>query len=121
MAGTVTDIDAGRPHATTSIMCSACGHQWVAVYPVETMALECPGCHDAVNEYGTRVLLRHCKTCGRRFTVCPLPSPDRLDGWENCLDVGCASYDETRDADKLFDAGLVVRGHVRHDGDGGAP
>ena len=105
--GTVTNIDEARPHEYATVTCEDCGHKWVAVYPVGTKALECPGCHNAVNEYGVRVAAQRCKTCGAEFTVCPVP--DDLTDWEHCMSENCASYDERRDADKLFDAGLVRR------------
>lgn len=107
MIGNITDIDDARPHATTAIVCDGCNHKWIAVYPIGTKALECPGCHNAVNEYGTRVLLRRCKTCGARFTVVPVP--ENPADWEHCMAETCASYDETRDATKLFDAGMARR------------
>jgi len=106
---TVTSIDAARPHDKSLIACKGCGHKWVAVYPTGTKALECPGCHNAVNKYGTRVAIRRCKTCGAEFTVCPAPPPEKLDQWQHCLSEACDSYDDSRDADKLFDAGLVER------------
>ena len=107
--GTITELDAARPHRTHMIKCKACGRSWCAVYPVGTKGLECPGCHGWVNEHGTPVLVRHCKTCGSRFTVCPTPEPENLKDWEHCLSEDCASYEEARNADKLFDAGLVKR------------
>ena len=107
--GTVTDIDAARQYCETLITCKQCSHKWVARYPVATKALECPGCHNAVNEYGTAVFVARCKTCGTQFTVCPKPDKDREDEWEHCMSVECGSYDKSRDADILFDAGLVKR------------
>ena len=105
--GTVTDIDKARPHETNTVVCEDCGYKWVAVYPEGTKAIECPGCHNAVNEFGVRVLMNRCKTCGGLFTVCPIPA--NPEEWEHCLGEECDSYDEARDADKLFDAGLVSR------------
>ena len=103
----VVNIDDARPCSTTLIECKQCRHKWVAVYPTGTKALECPGCHDAVNEYGTRVMVTRCKTCGGEFTVCPVP--DNPEIWQHCMSETCASYDEARDADKLFDMGIVKR------------
>lgn len=105
--GTVTNIDEARPHSTATITCSDCGHKWVAVYPAGTKSLECPSCHNAVNEFGVRILIRRCKTCKTKFTVCP--APDSAKEWDHCLSEDCDSYDETRDVDKLFDAGVVRR------------
>jgi flavoprotein len=87
--------------------CSGCGYKWVAVYPVGCTFMECPGCHDAVNEQGTLVLVRRCKGCGSQFTVCP--KPDVVEGWENCMAESCPSYDPGRDGDRLFDEGKVKR------------
>ena len=72
----------------------------MAVYPTGIKLLECPRCHNGVNEYGIRVYVTKCKTCGVEFTVCPVP--DNLDDWQHCMSEGCASYDQERDADKLF-------------------
>ena len=99
--GTVTDIDDARPHTTATIICSDCGYKWIAVYPTGADVLECPGCHNAVNEYGTRILVRRCKTCNKRFTVCPMPSNPQ--DWENCMAPECPSYDPDRDCDDFFD------------------
>lgn len=105
--GSVTNIDDARPHCTTTVECKQCGYKWVAVYPECTKALECPGCHDAVNEYGTRVYVNRCRDCGAEFTVCPIP--DNTEDWQHCMSEDCASYDETRDGDKLFEQGRVKR------------
>jgi len=99
--GNVVSLDDMRPHTTTTVECQDCQHKWLAVYPTGTKALECPGCHNAVNEYGTRVLLNWCKTCGTEFTVCPLP--ENPENWLHCLAPECESYDESRDIDDLFD------------------
>lgn len=96
----VMDLDAARPHVTASISCEGCGHRWVAVYPTSTKALECPGCHNSVNEYGVLVLFRRCKTCGAQFTVVPLPQNPA--DWEHCMSESCASYDMTRNPEGLF-------------------
>lgn len=61
------------------------------------------------NEYGTPVDRFKCDACGWVYTVCPaLSDRTRLDEWDNCLGVTCASYDPARDADKLFDDGNVA-------------
>ena len=54
------------------------------------------------NEYGTPTSVHICNACGGNFTVVPA-IPDEAKGWENCLGKDCKSYDESRDADKLFD------------------
>lgn len=56
------------------------------------------------NEHGTVVSSHICDTCGNHFTVCPDVGNK---GWENCLGEDCESYDEGRDADKLFDSGSL--------------
>lgn len=56
------------------------------------------------NEYGTPVSVHICDTCGTQFTVCPAILNEKI-GWENCLGIGCKSYDKNRDADRLFDNG----------------
>lgn len=62
------------------------------------------------NEYGTRISKHRCETCGNEFTLCPAIFPEQK-GWENCLAVGCASYDRSRDLDRLFgDDGLLKKG-----------
>lgn len=53
--GTVTDLDSYRPHSVAQITCEDCGYEWTAVYPSSVKAMECPGCHNAVNEHGERV------------------------------------------------------------------
>ena len=63
--------------------------------------------HNGVNEYGVRVFVSRCKTCGAEFSV--TPRPESLDDWQNCLGPDCGSYDESRDADKMFDDGIVER------------
>ena len=98
--GNIINIDEARPHITTSIECGLCGHKWIAVYPEGATRLECPNCHDAVNEYGTSVYVNRCKICGREFTICP--KPENTENWQHCLAADCLSYDESRDADKLY-------------------
>ena len=44
----VTHIDDARRHLSFPVMCHKCWYEWVAVFPVETKSLECPGCHEAV-------------------------------------------------------------------------
>lgn len=60
----------------------------------------------AFNEYGQKVLSRNCDVCGNPYTVCPYP--ENVDDWQVCLDESCDSYDESRDVDKLINAGLKV-------------
>ena len=96
----VIDIDSRRPHISLSFECKNCGHKWVAVYPEGTMALECPGCHGVVNQYGVRVLQRVCKKCGKGFTVCPYP--ENPSNWDCCLSDDCESYDPDRDPSDYF-------------------
>jgi len=99
----IIELDDHRPHATTSVECKCCSHKWVAVYPVTANYLECPGCHEMVNQYGTKVYVTHCMTCGREFSVCPYP--EDVSGWQHCLDKHCKSYDPARDVDHLFENG----------------
>jgi len=61
----------------------------------------------SVNQYGTAVSEHICNTCGRPFTL--TPSQAGKEGWDNCLDITCDSYDESRDADLLFEQGKVYR------------
>ena len=58
------------------------------------------------NEYGTKISIHKCNFCGDEFTVCPAVSTNAK-GWGGCMAPNCTSYDETRDADKLFDEGKV--------------
>lgn len=59
------------------------------------------------NQYGTKVSVHICDTCGDKFTVCPAVGDKP--SWENCLRPECASYDPSRDADKLFgDDGKIL-------------
>ena len=45
--GDVTDLDSRRLHHTAEVMCRACGHAYIATFPVGTprLSLECPKCH----------------------------------------------------------------------------
>jgi hypothetical protein len=46
--GTVTQLPTPLergPHNAGQALCTQCGHEWVAVAPVGTVVLECPGCH----------------------------------------------------------------------------
>jgi len=97
MNNKIIDIDSARPHITNSIECKECNHKWVAVYPERTNHLECPNCHEFVNDCGTLVSVSICKVCKREFSVCP-PAD-----WDECLADDCKSYDPNRDADHLFD------------------
>lgn len=38
------DISWGRGWGTCTIECERCTHLWIAVAPIGTMGLECPGC-----------------------------------------------------------------------------
>lgn len=58
----------------------------------------------STNEYGTRISIHVCETCGRIFTVCPAAEEDAK-GWDDCLTPTCSSYDPDRDVDKLFEDG----------------
>lgn len=60
------------------------------------------------NEFGTKVSEHICDSCGRYFNICPAVSQDK-EGFENCMDVACESYDAQRDADKLFDEELILK------------
>ncbi len=51
------------------------------------------------NRYGTPISQQVCDSCGTHFTICPPAGED----WGGCQAEGCASYDEKRDMDKLFD------------------
>lgn len=59
----------------------------------------------STNEYGTLVSCHRCNTCGRYFTVCP---HNRGQHYDDCLADTCASYDESRDVDKMFDGGADI-------------
>ena len=41
---TVTDIMSRRPHRAGPAVCLQCRHEWEAVSPLDTIALECPKC-----------------------------------------------------------------------------
>ena len=58
------------------------------------------------NKYGTKISVHICNSCGAEFTVCPAKAADAK-GWDGCMAPTCKSYDEDRDADKLFDEGKV--------------
>lgn len=61
----------------------------------------------STNEYGTPVSRHICDTCGKEYTVCPAIPPKRAADWDGCLSVHCPTYDMSRDADLLFDMGVV--------------
>lgn len=69
------------------------------------------------NEYGTPVTMFWCDECQTTFTVCPEQKPENDWQWAGCLGTTCPSYDEARDADKLFDEGKVFavgdRSHIQ--------
>lgn len=56
----------------------------------------------STNDYGTAISVHRCDSCGRTFTVCPAVRGD-APGWDGCMSTTCESYDESRDADKLFE------------------
>ncbi|WP_313444564.1 hypothetical protein [Brevundimonas sp.] len=64
---------------------------------------------DTFNEFGTPVTLFACLGCESTFTVCPAVEDKHLDQWSGCLGRGCSTYDDSRDADKMFDEGKVRR------------
>lgn len=63
--------------------------------------------YETPNEHGTIMSVHSCDTCMDSFTV--IPSAAGRDGWGSCLSEVCGSYDVTRDADLLFERGLVQR------------
>jgi hypothetical protein len=66
------------------------------------------------NTYGTVVSKFECNTCGQPYTVCPSLEEINISNWQNCLEVGCNSYDTLRDADKFFDGNIIpIRGIKR--------
>ena len=105
----ITHIDSARPHIEASIECGFCNHAFHASYPENANYIKCPDCHGFVNEYGTAVFVNTCKKCNREFSLCPMPTEENIKHWDNCLADDCASYDPKRDADKLFEQGLVKR------------
>lgn len=42
--GELIQLDDYRPHDVSKVTCDWCGHLWIAVYPSETVDLECPKC-----------------------------------------------------------------------------
>lgn len=64
---------------------------------------------ETTNEYGTPVAEYRCENCGELFTVCPMPAANEDEYWNGCTAPNCASYDPTRDIDKWFDEGRVIR------------
>lgn len=65
------------------------------------------------NEYETPVTIFECEFCGVEFSVCPAVEDARLENWLGCLSVECASYDESRDIDKVWDE-LSLFGRIKH-------
>jgi len=49
--GEVIELDDYRPHVSGEAACLLCGHMWVAVAPVGTVVLECPGCHSMAGRF----------------------------------------------------------------------
>ena len=97
----IIELDSRRPHCRTKIDCKRCGHIWIAVYPENTTALECPQCHSFVNENGIPVYKNKCQICGRDYSICPIP--ENIEKWQTCLSPDCASYDPNRDLDNLIE------------------
>ena len=58
---------------------------------------------DDVNEYGTPITVFKCDFCGEEYSVCPAIPDVKLDDWNGCQMEWCESYDESRDANKMFD------------------
>lgn len=44
MVAEIIDIFAKQPHLSGEALCLHCQHEWIAVSPIGTLALECPGC-----------------------------------------------------------------------------
>lgn len=42
--GSVTDINAQKPHVSGKAKCLHCNHKWVAVIPAGGVDIECPSC-----------------------------------------------------------------------------
>jgi len=61
----------------------------------------------STNEYGKTVSVHRCEFCGEEFTVIPPIPVEKSDDWKGCMAPECDSYDFARDADVLFDMGLV--------------
>lgn len=57
------------------------------------------------NEYGTPITVCRCDTCEQEFSLCPLVQAEALEarGWGSCLSPECASYDPSRDVDRLLE------------------
>ena len=51
-------------------------------------------------EYGTKVTVHICDTCGRQFTICPVDTEGFFGS--DCLAVDCPSYDDRRDISKVW-------------------
>lgn len=63
-----------------------------------------------LNEYQKTVSKHRCDDCGGEFTVCP---PRPITENTPCLGVGCPSYDESKDVDKMLEGGAMLeRGDV---------
>jgi len=65
---------------------------------------------DDVNDFGTPVRWYHCDDCQQEYSVCPVPADD--EDWQSCGASECATYDPTRNVDKLFDEGPGGSGRV---------
>lgn len=62
---------------------------------------------DDVNEYGTPITVFKCDYCNEEFSVCPAVPDYKLDQWKGCQMKWCESYEEDRDADKMFDENKI--------------
>lgn len=67
-----------------------------------TLKLHPSGHYKIYNKYSTPVTLLKCESCKHVFTVCLAVEESNLDNWRGCLGVGCESYDESRDIDKVW-------------------
>lgn len=51
MSTSVVQLDAYRPHREGQARCLACTRQWIAVAPLATTELDCPGCGKATGRF----------------------------------------------------------------------
>jgi hypothetical protein len=49
--GEVVELDDMRPHRVGKAQCAFCFSEWIAVAPVEVVALQCPKCHTMKGEW----------------------------------------------------------------------
>lgn len=59
------------------------------------------------NDFGTKVSKHRCDACGKYYTVCPAIPVEKAKDWDGCMSTSCETYDMSRDADLLFDMGVV--------------